>query len=202
MDSNQSTPAPTNGFGKPAILAAVALGAIVGGIAVEYWFVKYGSTTPGAQTTVTGTAAEDLEHLTQIVPTQSHTMKDVGDFWADLWFAAKARNWPLATYFFNEARQAVRWTVLIRPTRQLPGGGTVDVKGQFDAIDPTAFAFVQLALEDQDSAAFEDAYRQALAACQSCHAAVGLPFIRPTIPTSPPTTILNYQPTGNTATGQ
>jgi hypothetical protein len=76
----------------------------------------------------------------------------------------------------------------------LPGGGTVNIKGQFDAIDPTAFAFVQLALEDQDSAAFEDAYKQALTACQSCHAAAGLPFIRPAVPTTPPTTILNYEP--------
>ncbi len=140
----------------------------------------------------TGAAAADVQHLTDISPTQSHTMFDVGYFWANMWFAVKARNWPLATYFFNEARQAVRWTVLIRPTRQLPGGGTVDMKGQFDAIDPSAFAFVQIALEDKDSQAFEDAYTQALAACQTCHAAAGLPYIRPTIPTAPPTTILNY----------
>ena len=89
-------------------------------------------------------------------------MHDVGYHWANLWFAAEKKNWPLATYFFNEARQAVRWTVLIRPVRQLPGGGTVNIKGIFDSINPTAFATVQIAIEDQDSAAFVSAYKQAL----------------------------------------
>lgn len=180
--------------GKPAIFAALVLGAIIGGMAVEYWFVKYGAATTGAQQAPTGAAATDLQHLVQISPTQSHTMKDVGEHWANLWFAVQKKNWPLATYFFNEARQAVRWTVLIRPVRPLPNGGTVDVKGQFAAIDPSAFAFVQLAIEDKDSAAFEDAYKQALLACHTCHTAVGLPFLRPTVPTAPPTTILSYEP--------
>ena len=192
MSSHETAPAPRQGFGKPAILVALVLGAIVGGMAVEYWFVKHGMATPGAQQTPAA-ATGDIAHLQQVLPTQSHTMKDVGDFWTNLWFAAQKKNWPLATYFFTEARQAVRWTVLIRPVRQLPGGGTVDIKGQFDAIDPTAFAFVQLALEDQDSAAFVDAYKQALTACQSCHAAAGLPFLRPTLP-SGTSTILSFDP--------
>ena len=127
------------------------------------------------------------------MPVQSHTMHDVGYHWANLWFAAEKKNWPLATYFFNEARQAVRWTVLIRPVRQLPGGGTVDIKGIFDSIDPSAFATVQIALEDQDSAAFVSAYKQALTACHSCHSSAGLPFLRPVVPTAPPTTILSFQ---------
>ena len=188
-------PAPprTKGVGKLGIFTALVLGAIIGGMAVEYWFVTHGPAAPAAQPAQTAAPASDVQHLAAISPTQSHTMLDVGYFWANLWFAAQKRNWPLATYFFTEARQAVRWTVLIRPVRQLPGGGTVDIKGQFDAIDPSAFAFVQLALEDQDSAAFENAYKQALTACQTCHAAAGLPYIRPTIPTAPPTTILNYE---------
>jgi hypothetical protein len=191
VSSYDTAPAPRPGFGKPAIFVALVLGAIIGGMAVEYWFVTHGVATPAAQQAPA--AAGDIAHLQQVLPTQSHTMKDVGDFWTNLWFAAQKKNWPLATYFFTEARQAVRWTVLIRPVRQLPGGGTVDIKGQFDAIDPTAFAFVQLALEDQDSAAFADAYKQALTACQSCHAAAGLPFLRPTIPTGT-STILSFEP--------
>ena len=119
-------------------------------------------------------------------------MRDVGFHWENLWFAGQKRNWPLANYYFHEARQAVRWTVLIRPVRQLPGGGTVDIKGQFAAIDPTAFNDVMLAIEDQDSAAFDKTYKDALAACQSCHAAAGLPFLRPVVPTTPPSTLLSF----------
>ena len=139
-----------------AFLAALVLGAIIGGMAVEYWRVKHGVANIAAdmQAPVAGGVAADVAQLKKITPVQSHTMHDVGYHWANLWFAAEKKNWPLAMYFFREARQAVRWTILIRPVRQLPNGGTVDSKGIFDSIDPSAFAAVQIALEDEDTAAF------------------------------------------------
>ena len=145
-------PAPAQGRRSPinalTVFSALVLGAVIGGMAVEYWMVKHAVATPQAQTAASslpGSAADDLAQLKKISPVQSHTMHDVGYHWANLWFAAEKKNWPLATYFFNEARQAMRWTILIRPVRQLPGGGTVNIKGIFDAVDPSAFATVQLA---------------------------------------------------------
>ena len=127
----------------PAVIAALVLGAIIGGMAVEYWLTR-AVLRPEAQTPAPRRdLAADVAHLKTIVPTQSHTMLDVGYHWANLWFAVEKKNWPLARYFFDEARQAIRWTVLIRPVRQLSDGGTVDVKGIFDAIDISAFATVQ-----------------------------------------------------------
>ena len=178
------------------VFSALVLGAVIGGMVVEYWMVTHAVATPQAQApgaALPGSAADDLAQLKKISPTQSHTMHDVGYHWANLWFAAEKKNWPLATYFFNEARQAMRWTMLVRPVRQLPGGGTVNIKGIFDAVDPSAFATVQIAIEDQDSAAFTAAYKTALTACQSCHASAGLPFLRPVVPTAPPTTILGFE---------
>jgi hypothetical protein len=174
----------------------MVLGAVIGGMAVEYWLVKHGVEAPAAQSQapVAGSVADDVAQLKKISPVQSHTMNDVGYHWANLWFAAEKKNWPLAMYFFREARQAIRWTVLIRPVRQLPGGGTVDIKGMFDALDPSAFAAVQIALEDQDTAAFESSYKQALTACHSCHTSSGLPFLQPKVPTAPLSTILNFDP--------
>ena len=133
-------------------------------MAVEYWLTRTHVRRPSAQTRRRRPRdlAADVAHLKTILPTQSHTMIDVGYHWANLWFAAEKKNWPLARYFFDEARQGVRWTILIRPVRQLPGGGTVDIKGIFTAIDPSAFATVQIAIEDEDSAAFVTAYKQAL----------------------------------------
>jgi cytochrome c553 len=185
-------PAPSQGVSRFAVIAALIIGAIIGGMAVEYWLVKQGIESPAAQ--VTGAAAGDLERLVQIAPTQSHTMKDVGDHWANLWFAVQAENWPLATFYFTQARQSVRWTVAVRPERVMPDGSTVNVQGLFEAIDPSAFAFVGLALEDQDKEMVESAYREALTACQSCHEAVGMPFLRPTVPTAPADTILGFEP--------
>jgi hypothetical protein len=176
------------------VLACLVLGAIVGGMVVEYWLTRT-MPAPRAQTTpVSAGAADDVTHLKAVVPTQSHTMTDVGYHWANLWFAADRKNWPLARYFFDEARQSMRWTILIRPVRQRSGGGTVDVKGIFTAVDMSAFAAVQLAIEDENSEEFVSAYKQALDACHSCHVASEKPFLRPAIPTVPPTTLIAFDP--------
>jgi len=175
----------------PALLGALVLGAVVGGMAVEYWMTR-STARPGAETAQPPSdLAADVAHLKNVLPTQSHTMQDVGYHWSSLWFAAEKKNWDLAEYYFSEARQAIRWTVLIRPVRQLPGGGTVNIKGVFDAVDPSAFAAVQLAIEDKDSAAFTTAYKQALEACYTCHTASGKPYLRPVVPTAPPSTLIS-----------
>jgi hypothetical protein len=185
---------PKRPLGAPAILAALVIGAIIGGMAVEYWLVTRAAPPTAAQTAAAPSAemAADVARLKSLLPTQSHIMGDVADHWANLWFAAEKKNWPLARYFFDEARQSVRWAILLRPVRKLPDGKDVDVKGIFDAIDPSAFATVQLTIEDKDSAAFTAAYRQTLEACYSCHKAVGHPELRPMVPASPPTTIINF----------
>jgi cytochrome c553 len=67
----------------------------------------------------------------------------------------------------------------------------VNIKGVFDAVDPSAFAAVQLAIEDKDSAAFTSAYKQALEACYTCHTASGKPYLRPVVPTAPPSTLIS-----------
>jgi hypothetical protein len=169
------------------------LGAVIGGMAVEYWLTRTVSkptaqapAAPGADVTA------DVAHLKSVLLTQAQTMTDVGYHWSNLWFAAEKKNWPMAKYFFDEARQSIRWTVLIRPVRQKADGGTVDIKGIFAAIDMSGLAAVQLAIEDQDSAGFVTAYKGALEACHSCHVAVEKPFLRPVIPTAPPTTLIDF----------
>jgi hypothetical protein len=188
--------AARRGISAPVFLGTLALGAIIGGMAVEYWLVKHGVSTPAAQATTapTGDVAADLAHLKNIIPTQSHTMKDVGDHWNNLWFAVEKKNWPLARFFLDQARQQARWTIAIRPERVLPDGSKVDLKGLLTATDLSAFANVQLAIEDQNKEEFVNAYKQALAACHACHSAIGMPFLRPTIPTVPPSTILDFEP--------
>ena len=181
---------------RPAVFVALVLGAIIGGMAVEYWMTR-NVPVPAAQQQAaapTGTAGADVTFLKSVVPTQSHTMIDVGYHWTNLWFAAEKKNWPLARYLFGEARQSMRWTILLRPVRQLSDGKTVDVKGLFTAIDMSAFAAVQLAVEDEDHAAFASSYKSALEACYSCHVSAGLPHLRPVVPTSPASTLISFEP--------
>ncbi|MGB7219825.1 MAG: hypothetical protein WBD07_13585 [Vicinamibacterales bacterium] len=201
MDTHEShhqdpVETPKRAVGAPAVLAALVLGAIIGGMAVEYWLVTRGTPPAEAQTGAEPSAAlaADVARLKALLPTQSHIMNDVAYHWSNLWFAVEKNNWPLARYSFDEARQSVRWAVLLRPVRKLQNGKDVDVKGIFDGVDPSAFATVQIAIEDKDTAAFADAYKQALVACYSCHKAVGHPELHPMVPTAPPTTIINFDP--------
>ena len=175
-------------------LIALVLGAVIGGMAVEYWMTRQ-VVRPEAQTTaVSADAAADITFLKSVLPTQSHIMMDVGFHWENLWFAADKRNWPLARFYFDEARSHMRWTVLLRPVRQLPGGGTVDVKGIFAAYDISALAAVQLAIEDENHEAFAESYKQALTGCHQCHTAAAKPYLRPIVPTVAPSSLIAFDP--------
>jgi hypothetical protein len=44
----------------------------------------------------------EVERLKGLVPDQSHAMKDVGYHFANLWFAAEKKNWPLADFYASE----------------------------------------------------------------------------------------------------
>ncbi len=178
---------------KAAVFIALVLGAIIGGMAVEYWMTR-NVPTPAAQAAPATAATADVTFLKSVAPTQSHTMMDVGYHWTNLWFAAEKKNWPLARYLFGEARQSMRWTMLLRPVRQLPDGKSVDVKGIFTAVDMSAFAAVQLAVEDEDNGTFVSSYKSALDACYTCHVSAGLPHLKPVVPTSPASTLICFEP--------
>ena len=184
--------------GRAPVILYVLLGAFLGGAAVQYWIVTANVAGPtGAQTLPLGgevtTVQQAVDRLNTLVPSQSHTMADVGDHWANLWFAAQAQNWPLAQFMFAEARQHIRWTVAIRPVRQLEGK-PVDIKGIWDGLEPSTFAAVEIAISTEDKAEFEKEYRVALESCYACHKASGLPFLRPQIPTAPSSTMINFDP--------
>lgn len=185
------------GIRTPTVILILAVGALIGGAGMEYWTSKNAVTTAGAQgpaKPVSGDAAADITRLKSLVPSQSHTMADVGYHWAGLWFAGEKKNWPLAEFFFGEARQHIKWTIAIRPIRKGPDGADVDIKSIFDAIDVSVFATMKLAIDSKDSAEFTMAYKQSLEACYSCHKSAGKPYLRPMIPTTPPMTIINFDP--------
>ena len=160
--------------------------------------------TGGCRGVSTDTAATsgpaDIERLKTLVPSQSHSMADVGFHWTNLWFAGRQKNWPLAQFYFDETRQHIQWTILIRPIRKDPEGRDVDLQAIFQAVDSSTFAAVKIAIERKDSAQFETAYKGALDGCYSCHKSSGKPFLRPIVPTAPAQTIIDFSP--DTATAQ
>ena len=133
----------------------------------------------------------DVARLKVNAPSQSHTMSDVGNHWTNLWFAAEKKNWPLAMFYFEEARAHIVWTIQLRPVRKAADGSDVNLLPIFQSIDTSAFKAVTDAIQAQDSTGFTAAYRESLAGCYGCHKASGKPYLRPQIPTAPVQTIIN-----------
>jgi hypothetical protein len=140
------------------------------------------------------TMQDDVTRLKSITTSASVAMADVGFHFSNLWFAGQRQNWPLATYYFNEARNHIRWLVRITPMPKGPTGELVDLQGIFDGIDTSALKDLRDTIEKKDGPRFAAAYRQTLEACYSCHKAVGRPYLRPMIPTTAPQSIINLDP--------
>lgn len=171
------------------ILALLGAGAVIGGAAVEYWRSSRLPTPAAAQTNDI-----DIERLRGYLPSQSHTMTDVGFHWTNLWFAAEQKNWPLAEFYFAEARSHIQWTIALRPIRKDLEGKDVDLKAIFNSVDPSVFAAVKMSIAQKDGAAFATAYKQALDGCHACHKASGKPYLRPIMPKEPTQTIIDFAP--------
>jgi hypothetical protein len=139
-------------------------------------------------------SAADVDRLKTLVPSQSHTMQDVGFHWTNLWFAGQQGNWPLARFYFDEARQHMQWTILIRPIRKDLEGRDVDLQSIFQAVDASMFAAVKIAIEQKNGAQFATAYKSALDGCYSWHKSSGKPYLHPIVPTAPAQTIIDFSP--------
>jgi hypothetical protein len=141
----------------------------------------------------------DIAHLKEVVPSQSHSMTDVGFQFANLWFAGKQKNWPLADFFLNESRQHIEWTIRIRPIRKDAAGNAVDLRSIFTVISDGPLKKLTQSIQNKDADQFTSAYKQMLNGCYSCHVASGKPFLRPVVPQTPPQSIIGFDPGDGTS---
>ena len=183
--------APGFRFRRP--FCAIALG---GALACQQTQPAPAATAPADDAAAKEIAAmkADLQSLKDRAPSASVAMADVSFHWSNLWFAGRARNWPLANYYYSEARNHVLWLIRINPTPKGHDGTPVDLKGIFDAIDKSTFTAVKAAIDRKDSAQFPVAYKTALESCYSCHKSVGRPYLRLQIPKTVPQTIVSMDP--------
>ena len=140
------------------------------------------------------TLKADVEMLKGKAPSASVAMADVGFHFANLWFAGQAGNWPLANYYYSEARNHIRWLIRIVPNPKGPDGMPVDVKGIFDGLDTTTFADLKKVIDQKDAQKFPAAYRTTLESCYQCHKAVGRPYLKLMVPKTAPQPIINLDP--------
>ena len=189
---------PAENMRRPVAFLALCLLVCAGILGLRYRSVAQPPTAPAPDKApdppieIAALRAE-LEQLKGKVPDQSHAMKDVGYHFANLWFAARNKNWPLAKFYLDETRSHLKWAVRIIPVRKTKVGD-LDLRGILEAVDSTLLSQVQKAVEKQDLKNFNDTYRKALEGCYSCHKAAEKPFLRPRIPQEPESRMINFDP--------
>ncbi len=136
----------------------------------------------------------EVELLRGQLPSQSHAMTDVDYQFTNLWFAARESNWPLASFYLNETRSHINWTVRLHPVRKLSSGQELDLRPLLQVIEQSGLTEIRTALDKHDNKAFNAAYQDTLTQCYSCHLASEKPFLRPRIPTDPATHLIQVKP--------
>ncbi len=106
-----------------------------------------------------------------------------------LWFAAKARNWPLAEYQLGEIKEIMGDVQDFVPTfKNLP------LAEMLDAVITKEIVVLEKSIEAKDYKAFTAGYDKLTAACNACHQGTGNGFVVIKRPTQPAFTNQDYTP--------
>jgi hypothetical protein len=121
-----------------------------------------------------GNAAEPADMQKQIddvkaaIPKFAIPMREVGDRFQDMYFAAKGGNWGLAAYMSKYMDSAMKPAKLTKPA-EYP---------LWVSFYADTFAPVQKTIMAQDWVAFDKAYMAVIKDCNNCHVGMGYGFIK------------------------
>jgi hypothetical protein len=116
-------------------------------------------------------------------------MREVGDRFQNMYFAAKDKNWGLAYYMSKYMFKAMNPAAVTKPNEYPEWKDFYEKK----------FAPVNKAIEAQDFKAFEKEYLAVIMACNQCHADMGYAFIKVKKLASPPDAGIDYSVPSNAA---
>lgn len=133
----------------------------------------------------------DIERLNGIAQGQSLAMMQVAYNFNMLWFAARAKNWPLAQFYYGDARGRLRLALRIQPVRRI-STGDLALQPLLDGLEKGAWVRLGEALAAKSVKQFEAAYRDTLAFCEGCHAAAEKPWLRLKVPKAPAEPMVDF----------
>ncbi len=117
-------------------------------------------------------AAEDMQkqidEIKGVLPKFAIPMREVGDRFQNMYFAAQGGNWGLAFYMSKYMNGAMNPAKVTKPKEY------EDWKSFYE----TTFAPVNKAIMAQDIKAFTKEYNGVIKSCNACHEAMGYGFIK------------------------
>ena len=145
---------------KSKILLASVLFTVTGGIAAAADTVA--ASTTGADT------QKQIDEIKAVLPKFAIPMREVGDRFQNLYFAAKGGNWALAAYMSKYMNNAMKPARVTKP----------DEYKMWQSFYEGAFTPVNIAIQAKDMKGFEKAYTNVIVSCNGCHAGMGYNFIK------------------------
>lgn len=124
----------------------------------------------------TGHRDMSLEDVATIQPGLGRIMPEIGQRTWKLYYAAKAENWPLATFQAKEIKGLMELGAFTRPKHE-------DALNQFMEEN---WKPLQDAVNKKDFRAFEDAFHKAIEAANAYHELKEKPYIVWKLPDAPP----------------
>jgi hypothetical protein len=135
----------------------------------------------------------EIEHLKSIAPSQGVAMTEVAYNFNNLWFAAQAKNWPLAQFYFGDTRGRLRWALRIVPVRKI-STGQLELQPFLDGLENGQLTKLGEAIMAKSLPQFEAAYKATLEGCHACHTAAEKPYLDVQVPTAPAEPMLHFAP--------
>jgi hypothetical protein len=133
----------------------------------------------------------EIDHLKSIAQGQSLAMMQVAYNFNMLWFAARARNWPLAQFYYGDARGRLRLALRVQPVRKI-SSGDLDLQPLLEGLEKGPWAKLGETIAARDLKQFQSAYKATLVVCQGCHAAAEKPYLRLKVPTAPAEPMVDF----------
>jgi len=127
--------------------------------------------------------AADLNDVISVLPKFAIPMREVGDRYQNMYFAAKGGNWGLAFYMSKYMNGAMNPARVTKP----------DEYAMWKIFYDETVAPVNKAIMAKDFAAFDKAYVSAMESCNQCHAAMGYAFIKVVKQKSPADVGIDYK---------
>jgi hypothetical protein len=145
-----------------------------------------GSLVPGATPSFAqdaGNLQKQIDDVKSVLPKFAVPMREVGDRFQNMYFAAKGGNWALAAYMSKYMNGAMAPARVTKPN-EYPA---------WKSFYEQTFAPVNKAILAKDWNAFDKAYSTAISDCNGCHASTGYKFIEVIKLSAPPDSGMDYQ---------
>ena len=134
----------------------------------------------------TGQESKDLQkqvdELRSALPKFAIPMREVGDRFQNMYYAAKGGNWALAAYMSKYMNNSMNPASVTKPDEYKVWKGFYD----------NTFVNVNKAIMVKDWKAFDAAYSAVIGDCNSCHEGMGYGFIKLTKLSGPADAGVNY----------